>query len=453
MASFSAAVLSEITGGVWLNNLMPSGELSVSTDTRTDNRGMIFFALSGENFDAHNFLEQAVSSGCQAVCIKREKQRCAPENIPVLLVEDPLRAMQKCAEFHRLRFPELTLLGVTGSVGKTSVKEMLRAICIRQAGKTAVLATSGNTNNQIGVAMNLLKLDHNHRYAVIEAGTSSPGEIAPLSRMMHPSGAIVNSIAPCHLEQLIDLNGVAAEKGNLFRFMPEYAPAVFPADTAGKDLLKKAADKYRTVTFGLNDDGDISAVFKGGDLAGSSFDLKFPDGRIFNIRWHLTGMHNALNAAGAAALAYAVGIEPEVIAEGLPETSLPGMRMKKTVVSGITYFNDAYNANPASMHASVNLLASAPPSGRLIMVLGGMRELGETSLAEHRRLLDEIREKLPDATLICIGKEFAGLSGNHFFSAGEAGVFLTEMLRPGDTVFAKGSRGNAVEKALPPEAR
>lgn len=453
MASFAAASLPEITGGFWLDGIMPSGELGISTDTRGDNRGMIFFALSGERFDAHDFLEQAVVSGCEALCIKREKRSCIPGGIPVLLVDDPLLAMQACAGFHRRRFPELTVLGVTGSVGKTSVKEMLRAICAGAAGENAVLCTAGNTNNQIGVAQNLLKLTRQHRYAVIEAGTSSPGEIAPLSTMMYPSGAIVNSIAPCHLENLIDLDGVAREKGCIYQAMPENSPAVFPLDTAGKAELTKAAAGHRIITFGSSDQADISASFKGGDLSGSSFELKFPDGSFFTVSWHLTGSHNALNAAGAAALAYASGIAPEIIAGALPDTSLPGMRMKKSVLDGVTFFNDAYNANPASMRASVELLASAQPEGRLIMLLGGMRELGDISPAEHRILLEYIGEKLPEAIVMTIGPEFAGISENHFADPEAAGKFLKSLLRPGDTVFAKGSRGNAVEKALPPEAR
>lgn len=452
-AYFSAEELEKISGGSWLNDIKPAKVLAISTDTRLDNRDRIFFALAGERFDAHDFLDKAVESGCEALCIQQGKTSPVPAGIPVIAVKDTLLAMQACAAYHRRRFPELTVLGVTGSVGKTSVKEMLMAICSAASGGRA-LCTIGNTNNQIGVAQNLLRLTDEYRYAVIEAGTSSPGEIEPLSKMMMPAGAIVNTIAPCHLEKLIDLNGVAREKGTIFSAASGEAAAVFPAETAGKEILIQAAGNNRILTFGMNGCGDVSARFIEGDLAGSRFELTFPDGKSYEVSWQLTGKHNALNAAGAAALAYSAGISPEVIAAALPQTSLPGMRMKKSIINGVTFYNDAYNANPASMRASITLLASVTTlPGRLIAVLGGMRELGENSRQEHRELLAEFQRKLPEALLITVGAEFAGLAENHFENAETAGKYLSDILQPGDTVFAKGSRGNAVEKALPAEAR
>ncbi len=451
-ALFSAAELAEFTGGVWFNSLEPEKFLAISTDTRCDNQGRIFFALSGERFDAHNFLDQAIRSGCEALCIEQNKCTDIPADIPVLLVRNTLSAMQNCAAGHRRKFSGITLFGVTGSVGKTSVKEMLFAICSHAAGAEHTLCTLGNTNNQIGVAQNLLRLTEQHRFAIIEAGTSSPGEIAPLSRMMAPDGAIINSIAPCHLEKLIDLDGVATEKKDIFLAMSDNSSAVFPAECAGIDILKKAACGHKICTFGMNGAGDVSARFISGDLTGSSFELTFPDGKSYLINWQLTGPHNALNAAGAAALTYSSGIPADIIIQGLPQTRLPGMRMKKIVTGQVTYYNDAYNANPSSMRASIELLASSPLPGRLILLLGGMRELGPSSAKEHRDLLDLIRKKLPDATVITIGREFAGLAANHFDTPEEAGIFLRTLVQPDDTVFAKGSRGNAVEKALPPEA-
>ncbi|MBR7131509.1 MAG: UDP-N-acetylmuramoyl-tripeptide--D-alanyl-D-alanine ligase [Lentisphaeria bacterium] len=452
-AVFLPDELSAATGGKWLSDLTPAGALAITTDTRCDNKGRIFFALAGERFDAHDFLMQAVDSGCEALCINRNREVSLPANIPVLTVDDTLKAMQNCAAMHRQRFAGLQVFGVTGSVGKTSVKEMLRAICSCASSADKVLYTIGNTNNQIGVGQNLFKLDSCHKFAVLEAGTSSPGEIAPLAAMIMPHGAIVNSIAPCHLEKLIDLNGVAKEKSAIFSTLPDNGVAVFPAECAGKDILRTAAGKRRIVTFGIDGKGDIFAKFISGELTGSTFDLHFPDGTIHRISWHLTGIHNAINAAGAAALAWACGIPAEIIARALPQTELPGMRMKKTVINGVTFYNDAYNANPASMLASVNLLANASLPGRLILLLGGMRELGDSSFAEHRNLLALIKEKLPGAITLTIGKEFENLSGNHWQTPEEAGKYLLSILKSGDTVFAKGSRGNAVEKALPEEAR
>ena len=452
-ASFSPQELSVITGGSWLSEAPGSLRLSLTTDTRIDNRGKIFFALSGERFDAHNFLTQAVDSGCAALCVCKTKVSSVPQGIPALAVDDTLLAMQACAAYHRRRFPALTLFNVTGSVGKTSVKEMLRAICIQAVGKEHVLATEGNTNNQIGVAQNLLKLTENHRYAVIEAGTSSHGEIAPLSAISAPSGAIVNSIAPCHLENLIDLDGVAREKGCIYSNLSAGGVAVFPAETAGKAILQSAAEGHKCVTFGMNGNGDISAEFISGELDNSTFSLTFPDGERFVICWNLTGRHNALNAAGAAALAYSCGIAANIICDGLKNTVLPGMRMKKSVINGVTYFNDAYNANPASMNASVELLSQVKFPKRLFLMLGGMRELGTISATAHKDLLESVKKQLPDALVFTVGAEFEGISPNHYSSPEAAGEAMQALLQSGDTVFAKGSRGNCVEKSLPAEAR
>lgn len=453
IARFTAAEFTAATSGYWRNGAIPAGALAISTDTRIDNCGKIFLALKGEKFDAHDFLDRAVESRCSAICAAADKLDMLPPDIPVLVVDDTLKALQDCALFHRRRFPDLTVLGVTGSVGKTSVKEMLRAICCAAVGNDAVLCTEGNTNNQIGVAQNLLKLTSAHRYAVLEAGTSSPGEIAPLGRIIQPAGAIVNSIAPCHLENLIDLHGVALEKGELLRAVPAGGTAVFPVNAPEAATLRETASGHKICTFGTDGDGDFSAFWHSGTLDGSSFELRFPDGTAALINWHLTGSHNALNAAGAAALAYNCGISVPAIIAGLPQTTLPGMRMKRTVVDGVTYFNDAYNANPASMQASLTMLSQAELDGKLILVLGGMRELGKISASAHTQVLELAKKLLPEAEILTVGTEFAGISPHHFDSPEAAKARLAAIVTTGDTVFAKGSRGNAVEKVLPQEAQ
>ena len=452
-ARFSAAELAAATAGEWSDEIGASAPLATSTDTRVDNRGRIFFALRGEKFDAHDYLPQAVASGADALCVRRDQAARVPRGIPALLVDDTLEAYQSCGAFHRNRFAGLTVVGVTGSVGKTSVKEMLRAIFTAAVGADAILCTEGNTNNQIGVVQNLLRLHAGHRFAVLEAGTSAPGEIAPLAKIIRPAGAIVNSIAPCHLEKLGDLKGVAREKGAMFEALPLNGIAVFPQNVPEADTLREAAAGRKIVNFGMDGAGEVTAFWLGGSLDGGKFRLRFPNGEEFPVEWRLSGSHNALNAAGAAALAFHCGIAPATIAAGLAETTLPGMRMKRSTVAGVHYINDAYNANPASMLASLRMLAATPPAGRLILVLGGMRELGSNSADAHADLIRAVSELLPDAPYLTVGPEFAGLSAHHFADAKTANGYLASIVRPGDTVFAKGSRGNAVELALPPEAR
>ena len=453
-AVFSAAEWSAATGGTWLLPPTPTQTFGVYTDTRQPGEGRLFLALAGESFDAHDLLDKAVSGGAGALCIARSKTAKLPPDcpLPVLLTDDPLGAYQAIANFHRCRFPHLKLAAVTGSVGKTSVKEMLRAIFTEAAGADAVLYTLGNTNNQIGVPQNLLRLTSAHQYAVIEMGTNHFGEIAPLARCAAPNGALVNSIAPCHLEFLLSLEGVASEKSAVFSNLTYPEIAVIPEISAGNDILQQAAQSHNMFTFG-KESGSVRCRYCGGDLNGSSFFLDFADGKSFKVHWKLSGSHQALNAAAAAALAQGLGVSPEIIAAGLANTELPGMRTKRTDIAGATYINDAYNANPGSMRASFAWLKEFVNPGNLILVLGEMRELGDFSAGEHAAILDEALQLFPQCRIVTIGQYPQRDNVRNFAVSVEAAEYLAGIVRQGDIVFAKGSRGIAVEKALPPEAQ
>ena len=456
-ALFTASEFALAVNGSWEGDLssLPR-QIGISTDTRQDGTGKLFFALSGENFDAHNFLDSAAKSGCCALCIRKDFAGAIP-NLPCLKVDNVLTAFQQISAFHRRRFPRLTVAGITGSVGKTSTKEMIRAIFNRYTGDPeAVLYTIGNTNNHIGVPQNLLRLNENHRFAVIEMGTSSPGEILPLSLISAPAVAAVNTIAPCHLEKLGSLDGVAMEKSAVFAGVPEGGKAVVGKNVHGENILRRAADKCQIISFGTDPEScDVAATFDNGTLDESSFTLTFFNARSYKVKWNLSGEHQAANAACAAATAYCCGIPEAVIAEGLADTTLPGMRMKRTVIDNVTYINDAYNANPASMRALVELLKNSVSPEKLILCLGGMRELGANCRQEHEQLLALVHAALPGVRLVTIGSEFCDLAGNgscfkESFAAFEA---LRALVRPGDMVVAKGSRGNQVELALPEAAR
>lgn len=451
---FSAQELAEATGGRWVTD---PGELRVDgvfTDTRQAGNGRLFIALAGEKFDAHDFLGAAIAAGSGALCIAERKLGKVPADcpIPVLLTDDPLRAYQAIARMYRKRFPELLLAAVTGSVGKTSVKEMLRAIFTEAAGAEHVLYTVGNTNNQIGVPQNLLRLDPAHRYAVIEMGTNHHGEIEPLSRCALPQVALVNSIAPCHLEFLGDLAGVAREKSRIFCGLPQDGTAVIPADCPAVEVLEEAAKPYRVLRFG-EASGDVRARYLGGELEGSSFELLFPGGACFRISWKLAGRHQARNAAAAAAAALAAGVEPAVIARGLANTVLPGMRSRITRIDGVTYLNDAYNANPGSMRAAFEHLAEFADPAHLVLLLGEMRELGGESEREHAEVFGLARKMFPGARIATVGAGFRHAGAErHFETAPDARSFIAEA-KAGDLVFVKGSRGIAAEEALPEAAR
>lgn len=458
---FSASELVLATGGEWRNGIVPQGSVAVYTDSRQAGEGNCFLALCGEKFDAHDFLQSAVESGAGALCVARDKEKSVAVtcDLPVLLVDDTLNAYQDIARFHRRRFATLRIAAVTGSVGKTSVKEMLRAIFTVAAGaEENVLFTLGNTNNQVGVPQNLLRLTDEHRFAVLEMGTNHHGEIEPLSRCAEPQVGVVNSIAPCHLEFLGSLDGVAAEKSHVWDGLPPDGVAVFSQNCDGVTVLTEKSAGYRALRFGSEDGADVRAEFLSGSLEGSLFRLTFPDGQAFEIEWSLTGEHQAVNAAAAAAAALALGVEPAEIAAGLSRTVLPGMRMARSEHGGVVYLNDAYNANPESMAASLKMLKrSAGIGDRLILVLGDMLELGAFEADGHCATLALARELLPQSRIFTVGSRMARAActlGNPpeitvCESAAAAGAELKKRVRAGDTVFLKGSRGMALEGALP----
>ena len=452
---FSASRTAAVTGGEWLGAPPPEEFRGIFTDTRKPEPGACFLALRGERFDAHDHLREAVAGGAALLCAERSSLTKAPEGIPLLAVDDTLRAYQALASLHRESFASLPLAGVTGSVGKTSVKEMLRAIFTEAAGGGEfVLATEANTNNQIGVPLNLLRLRPEHRYAVIEMGSNHNGEIEPLSRCAMPRCAIVNSIAPCHLEAFLDLDGVAREKRHIFDGVPADGTAVLPYEVPGLEILLRAAGERRILRFGADERAEFRAVYRGGAMEESEFTLCFPDGAAFDIRWGLAGAHQAVNAAGAAAVASAFGIAPETITAGLRRTRLPGMRNRITRIGGVDFINDAYNANPASMRSAFDYLAGFVDSSKLVLILGGMRELGSGSEREHLELRLLARRRFPDAVLVLIGPEFTDPGAEtHFETSAAAREFVRAAAKPGFTVFAKGSFGTATWKALPPEAQ
>ncbi|MBQ7207033.1 MAG: UDP-N-acetylmuramoyl-tripeptide--D-alanyl-D-alanine ligase [Lentisphaeria bacterium] len=452
--SFSADELQQAVRGVWRGG-RGIGVSGVFTDTRLDGKGKIFFALAGERFDAHDFLDRAVSSGAAALCVRRNAQ--VPPDIPVLEVEDTLAAYQALGACNRSRLLHLKTVAVTGSVGKTSVKEMLRAVFSRVCGAERVLATAGNTNNHVGVPQNLLKLTPEHRFAVLEIGMSHPGEILPLVSLVKPDAAVVNSIAPCHIEHLGSLEGIAREKGDIFKGLSAAGCAVIPADLPQTGILEQAAAPHRMLHFGPGPDCDVRASSLGSRIDGGTFELAFRGEKTYRIDWRLPGRHQALNAAAAAAAAWSLGISPEDICAALPDTVLPGMRSKITRLGETVFINDAYNANPASMAAALDYLEETVPPERLILLLGGMLELGETSDAMHEQLLSSALRRFPGAQIFAFGPPFAGaasrLGVSFFEDPAEAAEMLARIAVPGKTVFAKGSRGIGMEKVLPPEAR
>lgn len=466
--SFSFKELQNITDGI-LKNIQASSELisKITSNSRNDCSNSLFIALPGETFDGHSFIEQAIKNGAIALCLQKNQYsyQQIPDNIPVLEVENTLSAYQSIAKYHRLRLHNLTLIALTGSNGKTSTKDVLNEMLCSEFGKDRVYATQGNTNNHLGVPLNLLGLNSNHRYAIIEMGTNHPGEIATLASIAKPDIAIITSIGPAHLEFLTDLNGVAKEKSTIFSSFkdPKNAIAIIPAHGPANDILKTATKAFKTMTFGETLNADIQCKYESSNLDGSRFELIWNKLKErHSVHWSLFGKHQAINASSAAAAATAIGIAPEHIAKHLTNSKITGMRMRLKRNNGIIWINDAYNANPESVEAGIKWLAEIKQESfkRILVVLGDMFELGENSIAKHKSIIESALKKLPRANIITVGSnmEKAASSINLDFApeinkrltsfpdTDEAIQALEKELKDGDMIYLKASRKTALEK-------
>ena len=358
-----------------------SGELAgvdvlidrVVTDTRSDCGGGLFVALSGDNFDAHDFIDQAETAGAAAVLIEREVQT----SLPSIQVDNTLTALGRLAAWWRQQF-DIPLMAITGSVGKTTVKEMLATIFARQG---EGIATKGNLNNEIGVPLTLLRLHEKHKYAVVEMGMNHAGEIHRLSTMALPTIALVNNAGEAHLEGLGSVAAVAQAKGEIFDGLQDRGIAVINADDDYSDLWQEKTNGFKQILFGLSSDADVSATFKAGE-----------DGQLVEIsglqapccfQLNALGEHSVRNALAAAAVAHAANVAVDDIAAGLEAFTAVEGRLNLESVGAVILIDDTYNANPASMRAAIDVLADYPNS---LLILGDMAELGVTAKEEHRAL-------------------------------------------------------------------
>lgn len=431
---------------------------SVSTDSRRVLPGALFVCLRGPNFDAHDFASAAAGVGAAAVVC--EKGRATDCPAPRLEVDDTLVALGELASWVRggLDGP---LVAVTGSNGKTTTKEMLRAIFTAHFGDGRVLATEGNLNNLIGVPLTLFGLGPDHDAAIVEMGMNAPGEIARLAEIARPTVGLITCVAEAHLEGLGSIQGVARAKGELFEALPEGAVAVVNLDD---DHVRGQASRFtgRHFTFGQGGDMTVSEV-RCDRLDASSFELRLGSEHAA-VDLPLGGRHNVQNALAAAAAASAAGLPLPTIARGLSRMKAPPMRMAvETLSDGSTLINDAYNANPGSVAAALatlgGLASGSGRGGRCIVVLGDMLELGDGAAALHRRAGEQAAAI--DPALLCTYGSFAGEVAAGAEATGldparirvcalheEAATEVARVRRPGDAILVKGSRGSTMEKVV-----
>jgi UDP-N-acetylmuramoyl-tripeptide--D-alanyl-D-alanine ligase len=417
---------------------------AVSTDTRALGEGDLFVALKGEHFDAHDFLESAALDACGLVVERPDKRL----NLPQWVVPDTTAALADLGRLARDQFAG-PLVAITGSSGKTTVKEMIAAILSR-CGPTH--ATRGNLNNHIGVPLTLLALQRQHKYAVVEMGASGPGEIAYLCDIARPRVGLVNNVMPAHLGGFGSLEAIAATKGDIYRALPPTGIAVLNLDEPWCDLWQREMACSERLTYALtHPDADFTARFDNGKRGNSGTGVRFtlvtPKGEA-PVSLPLPGRHNVANALAAAACAMAAGADLEAVVAGLISLDSFGGRMQlRAGRDGIKVIDDTYNANPGSVKAAIDVLADQ--GGETVLVLGEMAELGTNAARLHNEVGGYARER-GIRHLLAVGEHarsiVAGFGGGDAY-ADKAALLddLLAMLDGDVTVLVKGSRSAAME--------
>ena len=412
----------------------------VSTDSRTLGKGDLFVALRGERFDGHDFLK-TVAAKAAAIMVDSAYRGEYP--LPALVVGDTRRSLGDLARYWRARFAP-ALVAVTGSNGKTTVKEMLAAILRAHAGEQSVLSTKGNLNNDIGLPLTLLTMRHSHRWCAIELGMNHKGEIAYLAGIARPTVALVNNAQREHLEFMSSVQEVAAENASVYDALQADGVAVVNADDPQAGFFRGRAGGRRTVEFGL-DGAPVTGRYKLARLS-SEIQLHTPDGEA-EATLSIPGLHNVRNALAAAACAVAVGIPVKTIAAGLSAfRPYTGRLQVKKAASGATVIDDTYNANPDSVRAAIDILAASPAPTAL--VLGDMGEVGDQGPEFHREVGQYAREKgvsqllaLGDATRHSV--QAFGEGAAHFNDVGALIAHLSSQ-----TILVKGSRFMKMERVV-----
>lgn len=455
MALWTAAEAAAATGGRATSDWQANG---VSIDTRTLQPGDLFVALTAAR-DAHDFVAQALANGAAAALVSRIPEGLAPD-APLLIVDDVLAGLERLGIAARAR-SRARVVGVTGSVGKTSTKEMLRTIL---AGQGHVHAAEASYNNHWGVPLTLARMPQDADFAVIEIGMNHPGEIAPLARMARPHAIMITTVAPAHLEAFESVEAIAREKAAIIEGLEPGGTAVLNADIPTTAILQEKARALgaRLVLFGAADSADIRLL--DARISDETTVVKATRGDqplLFKVR--TPGRHFALNALGALAVAEALGADPAIAACDLGEWLPPdGRGARETILldrveeTSFQLIDDAFNANPASMAASLDVLIAAQPQngvgrvgqGRRIAILGDMLELGPTELDLHEAIARH-PGLAAIATIHCVGPRMQALHaalprrqrGEWVAQASDLLPRLRTLVDAGDILLVKGSKG------------
>jgi UDP-N-acetylmuramoyl-tripeptide--D-alanyl-D-alanine ligase len=421
------------------------------TDTRTLAAGDCFVALQGDRFDGHAFMREVKSRGAVAALVSQRLLPDLPEDLGLVEVHDTLDGLQRFAATYRGLLSVRTI-GVTGSSGKTSTKELIAAV-LRTRFRTK--ATEGNLNNHIGVPLTLLSLEEDDEFGVVEMGMNHPGEIAPLARMTAPVIGVISSIGPAHIEYFQSESAIAEEKAELIAALPANGVAILNSNDAwSRQIAHRTTARIVWVGSGVDSTWRAENILVGDD--GITFELHHGRERV---EVHLPVLNRIMvaNALLAAAVGGECGLNLGEIARGIAEVELPGARMQVLEIGGAWIINDAYNANPASMKAALEALREFPRATRRLAVLGSMGELGSHATALHREIgafageqgVEILIAVGPHGEAYAAGARTAGLRDvTTVFDADEARVALLGKIREGDAVLVKGSHFMHLEKLV-----
>ena len=421
----------------------------VSTDTRKLNDEDIFIALKGENFDAHNFIDEKITKQVKAIIVEKDIKTTADN---VILVKDTTKALQDMAKYHRANHKEVKVIGITGSSGKTSTKDILYNLLKE---KYYVKKNEGNLNNHIGVPLTLFRLSGDEDFFIVEMGMSHQGEIKVLADIADPQIGLITNVGRAHIEFFDSVEGIAKTKGELIEALDFGDTAVLNYDNRYTDILKNMAVKGVEIKyFGFDKKADYSIVEYDYKKDGMNFKMSSEE-REINLKTNLIGEYNLYNIASAVTAARLVNLEWSFIKKALKNITLTGLRSEIKEIDEITFINDCYNANPLSMKNAIKMLQYIE-GGHKIAVLGDMLELGDIKKEAHREIGQYVVQKNIDYLIttgplgqyIAEGAQESGMNTNNIFYIEDKPKIsdkLKKITRPQDIILIKGSRGMKME--------
>ncbi|MDI6781700.1 MAG: UDP-N-acetylmuramoyl-tripeptide--D-alanyl-D-alanine ligase [bacterium] len=425
----------------------------VSIDSRKILPGQLFIAIKGENFDGHDFIWQVIDRGVSGVIFSNELEvEYIPKGVCAVRVKDTIAALGHLAAYYRNKF-DIPVIGITGSNGKTTTKEMLGDVLSKQWN---VLRNKKNFNNNIGLPLTLLEMDASTQFCVVELGMNHPGEIAYLTNIARPMIGVITNVAESHIGHFDGKEAIARAKFELVESMGEKGVAVLNADDPLIAGAMSQSSNRSVITFGMNEKADVFAVDIREDTLGIRFSVSLNDGKYQEIFIPVYGQHNVYNALAVCGVLSALGLNLSLAALGLNEFKLPDSRMEITESHGLKIINDAYNANPGSMKAALLTLSRIACSGRRILVMGDMLELGKWSQELHRDAGIYIGNTGIDV-LVTVGQDSAlaaseaRVRGPETFVCkdnDEALSVLKGVIELGDVIMVKGSRGMRMEQIV-----